>query len=186
MARRATPSVLSTDVLSVPNAQSEREFLRHAKAVWREARAKTKGTVRRGRPSEKDRIYEAITEIQKNGFLKLMDRRGKRKQSPEGTLKGKITMGKLGDAVEEQLGQKPYPHRDTIDRHVKAWCLEVLAPDISLQQWEWLVKNAPESAKNIQNSHRYLASIFGSTFRATDIEWLLQATIPHKKPPGRS
>ena len=50
MARRPTPSVPSPTVLSVPNAQSEREFLRHAKAVWREACAKTKGTVRRGRP----------------------------------------------------------------------------------------------------------------------------------------
>jgi hypothetical protein len=87
--------------LAVPDALNLKHFLSQARTVWIAAHPEQAG--RRGRPSERKRVFDACDRI-------WQERDGKRR----------LTQGWLIRSVQEMLDSQRL-HQDTIKRHVKEW-----------------------------------------------------------------
>ncbi len=195
MPRKPATSKPRAESLPVPDAPTKGEFIRQARAVWKQAHPKTTQKRSVGRPSEKDLIYAAIDTVtfrrihagrsrgskrrgrQKFTRLALLDLQSKRKT--QASQAGKITIRKLTRAVQAELATKSYcPHRDTIEKYVKTWCYALNAADTSPRQWNFLAKHDPHQAREKQKELRFFATFLD--FSAP--EWLLNADVPLTKP----
>jgi len=108
-------------MLEVEDADSLKEFLVQARAVWKETHP---FSIRRGRPSVSIKVLGAIEQAEKDGKI------GK---NP--------SQGKIIRLVQEQLGQSA-PSEDAIRPYAKVWYLAKIKhpDDIDADDWLWLGK----------------------------------------------
>jgi len=124
--KKSSTSNLSTppEFLPVPNAPSEKDFLKNATAVWRQANP-DREKPKRGRRSSQEQIFELCE--------KYYDR----------TKSKKSSVGKLIDKVTESLGKQEISlSPDTIKRHVREWMMKELTWQEMPLTWKhrWLLE----------------------------------------------
>jgi len=130
--------VPSSKLHLIEDADNLKDFLKNAKTLWI---LRHHSTRRRGRPSERGRVF---------GVLWAEDAKG---------LIGKnVTQGKLIQIVREQLGDEPLSE-DAIRKYVKMWRIlrkhNKVVPDLSLpvSDRQWFEKHASKTMKAFTDYH---------------------------------
>lgn len=127
--------------LTVPDKDSEAEFLKAATRVWRQAHRKQ---VKRGRKPEKAVVFEAINMVLE-GFLARYGAvpANTTAEAHAKALRKKLTQGYLVKKVHARL---PIPlHVDTIRKYVKLFRLDHRSTSpITPAEWRWIQKHDRE------------------------------------------
>lgn len=129
--------------LPVPDKDSEAEFLKAAKGVWRRAHATH---IKKGRKPEKAVVFEAIKEVLKD-FLAQHGTvpANTTEEAHAQALCKKLTLVYLVEKVHARL---PTLHVDTVHKYVKLFRLDHRSvSSITPAEWRWIQKHDKEGWK---------------------------------------